>query len=490
MILDIEQTYELLKISYYDKKGNVAFKKYDTNNLYNWVLCGESDPRKDPVYKNWDGRAVKKAKCKFQTKYSMLEFLQNLPTEDKEDLFALNFPKTYFFDIETEVLDGFPDPEFAKNKITAISITSPDYNVITLATKQLEYKEITKIQEDINEYIKSTGKRFNFTFKYFESETDMLFTFLDKFVKNIPLLSGWNIVNFDWKYIINRCKHLALDPIIASPVHQLRYDNIPLHVGILDYMEIYKKWDRSVEIKENFTLDSNAEAVLKLKKIKYNGTLQDLYNKDYEKYILYNAIDTILVQLMHEKLKTLDIALTLANLCNISIYKASSPVTVTESLFCRKFLEKNLVMTVDPSKQGITPKKQQFTGAYVKKPVPGLYKLIMCNDYSSLYPSCMRQLNISPESFIEKLYGIVKPKDENDEYTRAQNKKIIDARKTDDVIISTNGCVFQKEDSILKQILNELYSNRKKNKKLSFHYELEADYIKHLIESKKQSYAV
>jgi len=95
--------------------------------------------------------------------------------------------------------------------------------------------------------------------------------------------------------------------------------------------------------KENNGLDFAAEAALGIKKVKYSGTFIDLY-KDFPKYVFYNAIDTALVYLIHQKIKTMDIALTIAHMSQISIFKAASPVAITEALLCREFLGKNLVV--------------------------------------------------------------------------------------------------------------------------------------------------
>jgi DNA polymerase elongation subunit (family B) len=99
-------------------------------------------------------------------------------------------------------------------------------------------------------------------------------------------------MNFDWKYIYNRCKKIGIDITTASPSRKVQgNDNILMHVGIIDYLDIYRRWDRTVAIKESNSLDFVASAVLGTTKLKYNGTLQELYENDYDKYVLYNAVD-------------------------------------------------------------------------------------------------------------------------------------------------------------------------------------------------------
>jgi hypothetical protein len=97
-----------------------------------------------------------------------------------------------------------------------------------------------------------------------------------------------------------------------------------MHVGIIDYLDVYRRWDRTVAIKENNTLDFVGNAVLGVTKLKYEGTLQELYEKDYDKYILYNAVDAAIVCLIHKKLKTINAVLSVSCLCNLSISQKDS----------------------------------------------------------------------------------------------------------------------------------------------------------------------
>ena len=217
----------------------------------------------------------------------------------------------------------------------------------------------------------------------------------------------------------------------------------------MDYMEIYKKWDRTVAIKENNSLDFVSGAVLGIKKIKYDGNLQELFDNDYEKYIFYNAVDAGLVSMIHDKLKTLNAILSVAALCNLNIYKASSAVNLTEALLWKKFYTENNAVIADERNPNVV--KGSYEGAYVKNPKPNMYKAISCYDFASLYPSVMRQFNISPESYITKL-----PSLDGEQY----EKYLADPTK----IVACNGSVYEKEMSILNKILTELYSKRKFHK--------------------------
>jgi DNA polymerase elongation subunit (family B) len=215
-----------------------------------------------------------------------------------------------------------------------------------------------------------------------------------------------------------------------------------VHVGIIDYLDVYKRWDRTVAIKENNTLDFVGGAVLGVTKLKYDGTLQELYENDYDKYILYNAIDAAIVCLIHKKLKTINAILSVSCLCNLSIYKASSAVNLTEALLWKGYYGRNQVI----ANRREETMKGSYEGAYVKEPEVGIFRAATCYDYASLYPSVMRQYNISPESFIEKT---------------SNPQKLEEYRKDPKYVVSVTGAVYDTEVSVLKEILSDLYTKRK-----------------------------
>lgn len=452
MLLDISQRDNSIIVSYFDKNGNTNFKTYELEHpkRYNWFI-GARKNGVDKTYRNWDGKPVSKGYANKLNRYRLIEFIESLPKEDYDEIFEYNFPKAYFIDIEVEVTDEFPEPSLAKNEITTIAIVSPNKMCTVFGTKELD--KSANIEKQLNEHFKDVlneGDKIEFQYKKFNSEYDLLYTFL-RAVSKMPMISGWNFIKFDWEYIKNRADNLGIDPGISSPVGELMASGLPMHVGVIDYLEIYSKWDRTVAIKENMKLDTAGNDVLGIKKIKYDGTLQNLYEQEYTKYVFYNAVDTVLVHMIHEKIKTMDIALTIAHLSQISIAKASSPVAITESLLCREFLQENKVMAIQKRED---VKDVKYEGAFVKEPILGMHSAVACFDFASLYPSVMRQMNVSPESFVKK----VAPSARENELA-------------DDKIVSVTGAVYEKKESVLKRILSRLYSKRKEYKKLSFKYQ-------------------
>lgn len=464
MLLDIQQEDRVVTISYFNKDGGVEFKEFDTSHVDNWQVCGDNDRYRDKTFKNWDGRSVKKYKSKGLSKHSLTNFLETLPEEDAENIFGYNFPKIYFFDIETEVTEGFPKPELAENKVLTISLVTPEQTVLVMGLEDLTDNQIASIHNRINEHFKEFDQNWKFTYKKFDNEYDMLYTFM-KTVSKLPMLSGWYCIDFDWQYLINRCRRLHIDPSIASPTGKLTDKNkLPYHVGLLDYKDLYMNWDRSVSPKENGKLETAAKQVLGMGKIQYDGELQELYENDFETYVFYNAVDSGLVYYIDQKLKTMHVVLTLSNICKISIYKASSPVAITESILARNLLKENKLMARDFAESSESKKTGKYTGAFVKAPVVGKHRGVAAFDYASLYPSIMRQFNISPDSFIEKLPNNVKDE---------RRKQMLGKQ-----IVTSYGGVYSHEPSILKRVLTNLYEERTTYKKQSWVYKMKSDEIK------------
>jgi len=464
MILDVEQRDKDIIISYYNEEGNVAYKQYPIPKYQNWYVCDDKDRESSPEFKNWDGRSVKLGRARQFNKFSLVYFLDGLPEKDKVEIFADHKPKTYFVDIETEIVDGFPKAEEAKSRILSFSIITPDHKAIVLGLEDMDSKSIKKIQDDTNEYFKDFDMDWEFKYHKFNSEYDMVYTFLMKFLPKFAMMTGWNFINYDWQYIVNRCKRLQIDINEIGMTGSVdRNDSRPLHIGILDYMQLYDKYDRSVKVKESNALDYVSGQVLNVNKIKFTGSLQDLYRDNFVKYIYYNVVDSVLVYYIDQKLKSMDVLLTLANITKMPLYKASSPVSVTESLMARKLAEQGMRIGSEQREDG--EKNGQYAGAYVKEPIVGFYEGVSAFDFASLYPSVMRQFNISPDAFIEKV-----------------NKSEIKKRREDkDVIVCANGVVYNNEDSILRKILGDLYDQRKNYKNTSYDYFTKADKLKKLL---------
>ena len=127
MLLDIEQLEYQVTFSFFNENGDVELKTYDTTQFPNWYTCEDTDKRRSVHNINWDGKPVRASYEKKISKHGLIEFIERLPQEDSEKIFGYNFPKTFFFDIETEVTDGFPEP--AINEDEHLNIAKEIFNI-------------------------------------------------------------------------------------------------------------------------------------------------------------------------------------------------------------------------------------------------------------------------------------------------------------------------------------------------------------------------
>lgn len=457
-MIEIEQKDSTLTISYFDENGDVALDRImvPAEEMFEWEYCVGND-KPHPGVLSWDGKPVKKKRTKFLSKWRIEEFLLSLPAERTANIYSSNSPKKFFIDIEVFVADEWPKPELAKTPVTAITFCHND-KIISMGTKQLTAEQIFSIKRKIEEHI---SRKVDFNYLYFKTEYDMLSSFFLKAVQKMPLMTGWNFIGFDWTYLINRCKRLNIDIAPSSPTYKLNGDlQFPAHRLVVDYLDVYKKWDRVIDIKENNTLDYVAKAALGVPKIKYPGTLQDMYENDFESYIFYNAVDTKLVEMIDKKINTMQTFLTLGNITKVEANRAFSPIWMAEAAMARENWARGRVF---PKTEKMTKKREAYEGAFVVDPKTGLYEWVASFDFASLYPSIMRQWNISPESYMHNV-------DKNEQ---------VDTEK---YIKASSGAVFKKDkDSVFRTILAEYYGKRKVAKKVYMEIEEEIEQLQRYI---------
>jgi DNA polymerase elongation subunit (family B) len=465
-MINVEQIDQTFKISYFDVDGNIDFVyiPIPESEMYEWVIADNKKP--DSYFKSWDNKPVAKRKTQFLSKMRTEEFLLNQPDEIKNKIWAYNTPKKFFIDIEVINDDEWPNPTVARHEITTLSFAHNDI-IVVMGTKPLSSGDVKHIEKRINDHLDSKNyPHVKFSYIKYETEYDMLYTFMNKWIQKMPLISGWNVIKFDWAYLINRCRKLAIDPANSSVSKKLSgRDETPYHRVIVDYLDIYKKWDRVI-FKENNTLNYVAEAATGLKKISYNGTLVDLYESDFSTYVFYNAIDSILVRLIDEKISTMDTFLGLAKITKSEYLRVFSPISITETAICHEFYKRGKVF---PNLGKRNLHKNEYEGAYVFVPEKGMKEWVASFDFASLYPSIMRQWNMSPESYIGKV-------DKTDKLSRPENS-----------IISSSGAMFKKEEeSVFKTVLTHFFSLRKDAKKQMNAVDMEIEKLKELKESIKK----
>ena len=482
MILDIQQSKweNSVKISYIDSTQTRQILDVPKREFWYWKYVGKNA---DPEFKSWDNKGVMKFRYKSDSivdKISIKEWI-NSQHDVKDALYEFNLPKILFCDIETEVKDGFPNPNLANEKITAITVCWKDNDdniqTIILGEKEkFDHKKQTEMNDFMSDYFsKVTDMKIIMKYVHCKSEVQMLEHFV-KICSKFHMITGWNFINtfrsmwsndggFDWPFLTNRMRNIGVDFSSISPTGNIEnikgVGEIPAHFAVVDYMYYFDFFDRSIQVKESKGLDFVSNAVLGVKKLKYgnypvmNGeVLTEMFENDYDTYCLYNAVDTILVLLIHEHRQPLNAVLAQGNdSCNM-ITKADSAVNVSEGYMIKQYLMEDKVLPlIDVSRR----KKEKYEGAYVKPPIKGMHLYNACYDFSSLYPSLSRLLYLSFENYIRKDLGDLKTYDKYKE-ANADLK-----RDNPNEVIAINGCVFDKRSSVLKNLYDDLYAKRKTN---------------------------
>ena len=457
MIINTEQIQKSLRVSYFDKEGNVAFKNLTIpeTELYEWTTAISG--KKDPYFKSWDGKPVQRKKNFYLNKYRIEEFLLNQPKEVRDEIHQFNMPKKFFVDIEIMNDEEWPKPAIARHAITLISISHKNL-LIVLGTKPLTTEQIKTIEGQTNEYLATKGyPPIEYTYIYFKTEYDMLYTFFNKWVQKMPVITGWNFVKFDWAYMVKRCENLGIDASVASPSKKLvGNDLLPLHRVVVDYLEIYAKWDRVI-FKENNTLEYVSTAATGLGKIKYNGTLAELHETDFPKYCFYGGVDAVLVNLIDEKISTFTCFLKLAHITGVECLRTFSPIALTECVITKIFYKRGFIFPA--LHKQFTNDRGSYEGAYVFSPIKGIYEWVSSFDFASLYPSIIRQWNMSIENYVDKVMG---QKNDNNELS----------------ITASSARFLNTGDSVFREMLTDYFGQRKKAKRTGEDVEAEINLLK------------
>ena len=381
--------------------------------------------------------------------------------------------RTMIFDIEVEVTTGFPDIEKAENRITAIGFNDPltdEYFCYVLdTTNKLKLENDTSI-----DIIKS-----------FFDEYDLLNAFFMKYMEIQPtILTGWNVEFFDIPYLYNRaCNVLGKNVAdLLSPIQNVQWSDFSKRykiagVSILDYLQLYKRFTFSE--KSSYRLDAIGEYEVGEKKVEYEGTLNDLYENDLNKFVQYNLQDVKLVKKLDDKLDFIEIARGLAHLGHVPYEDVFMSSRYLEGAILVYLKKQNIVAPNKPPR----PKKfsnDKFVGAYVQDPIKGKHNWVYDLDITSMYPSCIMSLNISPETKIGKLEGwspeeFIRGKKKtysitNDEkllgrFTETELKGYLENRS---IGIATNGVMYRTDkDGLLPALLRKWFDERVEYRKLS-----------------------
>jgi DNA polymerase elongation subunit (family B) len=421
--------------------------------------------KKESKYRTLNGESVEAVRpgtvkdCReFISKYSdidgfeiygndryIYQYISEKYPED-EIKFDINQIKLVTLDIEVASEQGFPDVESCSEEILSISIQ--DY-----ATKKI----ITWGVKPFN------NKQSNVTYHYCPSEYELLSNFINYWMVDVPdVITGWNIQLYDIPYICKRLNRVLGEKLMKrmSPwglvtegeVYISGRKHTSFEVGgvtLLDYLDLYKKF--TYKAQESYRLDYIAEVELGQKKLDHSeyDTFKDFYTQGWQKFIEYNIVDVELVDRLEDKMKLIELALTMAYDAKVNYGDVFSQVRMWDTIIYNYLKKRNIVI---PPKER-SAKDEKYEGAYVKEPIPGIYDWVVSFDLNSLYPHLIMQYNISPETLMDERHPSVNvDKILNKDLTFEMYK---------DYAVCANGAMYRKDvRGFLPELMEKIYNER------------------------------
>ena len=403
---------------------------------------------------------------------------------------------TVYLDIEIEML-GALTPQYIRSapaKITSIAlydVTLKKYYCLVLdEKKQLKYTE-----EENKEIIPC------------DTEFDLLSKFISIWLETDPtIVSGWNSEFFDIPYLYHRiCKVLGeqqakqLSPLGIVSVRDFfnkksqSNESVVNIAGVnhLDYMLLHKKYIMKQE--SSYKLGDIGEKYVNLGKVEYEGSLDKLFREDVKTFIEYNLRDVEILIKLDDKLQFINLTVNICHLCHTPYENIYYSTSLNEGAILTYLKRKDIVSPNKPTTYNPALKEgnEEYAGGYLKDPVPGLYEWVSDLDFTSLYPSIIRNLNIGIETLVGRIknrdkydnqWGLedIKKLDPDYELTieKVDNKrkiqtasisagKLVQMIENNDWAIAANGTMFKKDmPSVIVEILNDWFNKRKQYKDL------------------------
>ena len=412
-----------------------------------------------------------------KTIYGQNRFEYAFIGEQHKEMIDWDFDKVSIaiVDIEVGSENGFPDPYEANEPVTAIALRFIGGHMFVFGCGDYEVKGQERYMKCKDEY-------------------HLLKFFLKLWQEKCPdALTGWNTKFFDVPYLVNRMRKVLgedeakkLSPwnIISERQAFVMNRKMTVYelvgVGDLDYLELYKWYSPSGKSQESYRLDAIAQFELGEGKISYEEyeNLHQLYRLNYQLFIEYNIKDVDLILKLEDKLKLLELALTLAYDTKTNYDDVFAQTRMWDALTYNHLMNQNIV--VPP--RVVKDKDAAFEGAFVKDPQVGLHNWVASFDLNSLYPHLMMQYNISPETLIEPENYTQEMRDILSQGVSVDKllKKQIDLSALENATITPNGQFFRTDiQGFLPKMMEDMYEDRKKFKKMMIQakkdYEAETD---------------
>ena len=452
----------------YEKFNKIMVRGYDNGEYFqieeDYQPTFFVSSKKKTKYKTLDGYFVesiqpgKISDCKeFLEKYSNVDgfnvygndnykaqYISDKYPED-EIKFDITKIRLVTIDIEVAAENGFPNVFDCAEEILTITLQNYATKQIICFANGREYKNTRK---DVA-YVECVD------------EVDLINRFLSFWQQHTPdAITGWNCELYDMPYIAGRIERILgekearrLSPwgnirrkeLVIQGREQISYEIAG--VSVIDYLDLYKKFTYTNQ--ESYRLDHIAFVELGQKKLDHSefDTFREFYTKDWQKFVDYNIKDVELVDQLEDKMKLIELCLTMAYDAKVNYNDVFYQVRTWDAIIYNYLKKRNIVI---PPKDK-SSKDDKFAGAYVKEPNPGIYDWVVSFDLNSLYPHLIMQYNISPETLVET-------KHPSASVERILSKQIsIDG----EYCVCANGAQYRKDiRGFLPELMEKMYNDR------------------------------
>ena len=369
---------------------------------------------------------------------------ENYPEDEVK--FDISKIKLVTIDIEVSSEQGFPDVESCVEEILAITIQN-------YSTKEI-------ITWGVKPFV---NKQENVTYHHCPSEHELLSHFINYWMVDVPdVITGWNCNLYDIPYICKRLRRVLGEKLMKrfSPwglvsegetyINGRKFTTFDVGgVTVLDYLDLYKKF--TYKAQESYRLDYIASVELGQKKLDHSefDTFKDFYTKGWQKFIEYNIVDVELVDRLEDKMKLIELALTMAYDAKVNYNDVFYQVRMWDNIIYNYLKKRDIVI---PPKIR-SDKNERYAGAYVKEPIPGKYDWVVSFDLNSLYPHLIMQYNISPETLLDERHPTAT-------VDRILKEEVTFEMYKDNAVCA-NGAMYRKDvRGFLPELMEKMYGDR------------------------------
>lgn len=404
----------------------------------------------------------------------------------KNDESVPSWHNIVYLDIEIEMGGALTVPYIRESSKPITSISLID---VTTKQKMCFIVDNEKVVQEINQDGKHIIPCLN--------EKDLVYKFLNKWEELDPtIVVTWNGAYFDMPYLYYRINKILGKEYVnrLSPIKEVTvYDKNPeinsVSIGginHLDYMLLHKKYIMKEE--PSYKLKDIGPKYTELEKIEFEGNLNQLFKRDINTYIDYNLRDVEILEKLEDKLKFIQLTILISHICNIPYEQIYYSTTLGEGAILKHLKRLNVVspnkpVTHNPNRRG---KEETYAGGYLLEPIPGLYKDVIDLDFTSLYPSIIKSLNLGIETLVGRIYTRnnyeqeltlehLKQKDPNEfikverlnkqEYTLETSDitigKLISLIEKNKYTISASGAIFRTDKRSASSTVLEYWFNKR-----------------------------